>query len=61
VKVPPSTTILPRSIVREGQAARSRPSEVGPVFAKLLLVHVHNDVVVLVVERGDTAGLRQQI
>ena len=31
MKVPPSTTILPRSIVREGQAARSRPSQ-GVIF-----------------------------
>ncbi len=33
----------------------------GPVLAEELLVHVHHDVVVFGVDRGDAAGLRQDL
>ena len=35
--------------------------EAGPVLADQLLVHVHDDVVVLGMDRRDAAGLRQNL
>ena len=35
--------------------------EAGPVFADQLFVHVHDEVVVFGVDRGDAAGLREDL
>jgi hypothetical protein len=50
-----------RQILRQRDVHLGHVLEAGPILADQLFVHVHDDVVVLGVDRGDAAGLRQHL